>query len=103
MKVVWVEPIVCHVHMTLHTVPIICSNHVFQGYSSPILRPALVSTEPITLLSLPVLTPCFFFLFSLFGGEKKSKNFSLKSWVPSATVTQDTGAKIFESNFISRI
>ena len=39
LKVVWIEPIVYHVHMTLYTVPIICNNHVFQSYSVPILRP----------------------------------------------------------------
>jgi hypothetical protein len=44
----------------------------------------------------------FFFFFLSSGGKKIEKNL-FQSWVPSATVTQDTGAKIFESNFISRI
>ncbi len=50
----------------------------------------------------PTRFPAVFFFFSLFPGAKKSKKFS-SSWVPSATVTQHTGAKICESNFIFRI
>ena len=88
--------------MALHTVPIMCSNHVFQGYNAPILRPARVSADTSLPLSLSYQIPCCFFLFPLFPGAKKSKNIS-SSWVTSETVTQHTGAKICESNFIFRI
>ena len=70
MKVVWVEPIVYHVHMALHIVPNTCSNHVFQGCSAPILRPGtgFSGTDhfPVSLSSLPDV----FFFFSIFFSSK---------------------------------
>ncbi len=91
-----------HVHMALHTAPIMCSNHVFQGCSAPILRPGTgfsgTDRFPDSLSSVPAV----FFFFLFFRGKKIKKNL-FRSWVPSATVTQHTGAKICESNFIFRI
>jgi hypothetical protein len=63
----------------------------------------LGSVEPITFLSLCPHSSLLVFFFFLFFLEEKNRKNSLQSWVPSATVTQNTGAKIFESNFIFRI
>jgi hypothetical protein len=77
----------------------------------------LGSGEPITFQSLchhlppgffssyflgNTLTFLQFFSFFLFFWRKKIEKNLLQSWVPSSTVTQDTGAKTFESNFIFR-
>ena len=61
----------------------------------------LVSAEPITS-SLSALPDSLFSFFS-FSGSKKIEKILFQSWVPSATVTQHTGAKICESNFVFRI
>ncbi len=69
--------------MALHTVPIICSNHVFQGYSAPILRPGtgFCGTDHFPL-SLSSQFPAVFFLFFSFLGAKKSKKISSKAGYP---------------------
>ena len=63
---------------------------------------ARVSADTSLPLSLPYQIPAVFFFFLFFRGKKIEK-ILFRSWVPSATVTQHTGAKICESNFIFRI
>jgi hypothetical protein len=50
-----------------------------------------------------LLVPYLVFLFLIFFEQNKFENSVQKSWVDLTTVTQDTGATIFERNFIFRI